>query len=59
MGDIQKRVIGGRDCQDDEKRSFVFIEFDTDKVGYKGICSGSVIKDGYWVLTAGHCEGHR
>ncbi|XP_061568290.1 snake venom serine protease Haly-2-like isoform X1 [Cololabis saira] len=46
LGDIQKRLKGGRPCTADETKSFVFIND----------CSGTVI-DGSWVLTAKHCTG--
>ncbi|XP_061568559.1 uncharacterized protein LOC133422555 [Cololabis saira] len=46
LGDIQKRVNNGRKCTADETKSFVFITE----------CSGTVIGNGNWIITAKHCE---
>ncbi|XP_076129823.1 venom plasminogen activator-like [Alosa pseudoharengus] len=50
VGDIQKRIDGGRTCSDDEKKQFVFL------TNEDYMCSGSVIGNGQWVLTAKHCD---
>ncbi|XP_068575327.1 serine protease 1-like isoform X2 [Cebidichthys violaceus] len=47
--DLQKRIIGGRDCTNTERGYHVFL-----KINGEPFCSGSLIsKD--WILTAAHC----
>ncbi|XP_061567985.1 thrombin-like enzyme KN-BJ 2 [Cololabis saira] len=57
LGDIQKRIKdGGRPCTEDESKSFVFLGISNQLLRRNFICSGTVIGNGNWILTAKHCE---
>ncbi|XP_027872339.1 kallikrein 1-related peptidase b11-like isoform X2 [Xiphophorus couchianus] len=49
---LQKRIIGGQTCRDDERQYHVNIFRSNGKKHY--MCGGSLISD-QWVLTATHC----
>ncbi|XP_043977416.1 arginine esterase-like isoform X1 [Gambusia affinis] len=49
---LQKRIIGGQNCKDDERQYHVKV-YRYDHTKYE-ICGGSLISD-QWVLTAAHC----
>uniref|UniRef100_A0A3B5KPZ6 Peptidase S1 domain-containing protein n=1 Tax=Xiphophorus couchianus TaxID=32473 RepID=A0A3B5KPZ6_9TELE len=49
---LQKRIIGGQNCKDDEWQYHVKV-YRYDHTKYE-ICGGSLISD-QWVLTAAHC----
>ncbi|XP_032417721.1 arginine esterase-like [Xiphophorus hellerii] len=49
---LQKRIIGGQTCRDDERQYHVTIFRSNGKKHY--MCGGSLISD-QWVLTATHC----
>uniref|UniRef100_A0A3P9Q7F3 Peptidase S1 domain-containing protein n=1 Tax=Poecilia reticulata TaxID=8081 RepID=A0A3P9Q7F3_POERE len=49
---LQKRIIGGQNCKDDERHYHVKV-YRYDHTKYE-ICGGSLISD-QWVLTAAHC----
>ncbi|XP_061568434.1 snake venom serine protease 3-like isoform X1 [Cololabis saira] len=56
LGDIQKRIKGGRACTADETTHFVFLGIKQSLIGGNGICAGTIIENGNWILTAKHCE---
>ncbi|XP_061570652.1 uncharacterized protein LOC133424210 [Cololabis saira] len=56
LGDIQKRITGGRPCTKAESKHFVFLEIKNPVTGKTFICSGSVVGNGHWILTAKHCD---
>ncbi|KAM6895265.1 uncharacterized protein FYW49_019208 [Xenentodon cancila] len=56
LGDIQKRIDKGRPCTNAESKHFVFLEIVNQVTGQTFICSGSVVGNGHWVLTAKHCD---
>ncbi|XP_054900650.1 kallikrein-2-like [Poeciliopsis prolifica] len=49
---LQKRIIGGENCKDDERQYHVMVRKHS-KTDWK-FCGGSLISD-QWVLTAAHC----
>ncbi|XP_061571011.1 serine protease 1-like [Cololabis saira] len=58
LGDIQKRIINGRKCKAEEEKHFVFLETESTSLHKRSICSGSIIGNGQWVLTAKHCDAY-
>ncbi|PWA27290.1 hypothetical protein CCH79_00021030, partial [Gambusia affinis] len=52
---LQKRVIGGQNCRDDERQYHVTVFRHSSTAAT--ICGGSLISD-QWVLTAAHCWQH-
>ncbi|XP_056135680.1 cationic trypsin-3-like [Lampris incognitus] len=49
LGGVEKRIIGGRNCGENERKFHVLLREDGEFV-----CGGSLISD-KWVLTAAHC----
>ncbi|XP_061568359.1 glandular kallikrein-like [Cololabis saira] len=56
LGDIQKRVDNGRPCTADETEHFVFLRISNQVIRSNFSCSGTVIGNGNWILTAKHCK---
>ncbi|KAM8772688.1 putative trypsin-6 [Acanthopagrus schlegelii] len=50
--DLQKRIIGGDDCPDNQRKYHVRLIVDNGS--RKFLCGGSLISE-RWILTAGHC----
>uniref|UniRef100_A0A3B3TMZ4 Anionic trypsin-2-like n=1 Tax=Poecilia latipinna TaxID=48699 RepID=A0A3B3TMZ4_9TELE len=49
---LQKRVVGGQNCKDDERHYHVMLEGTS--TTHTSLCGGSLISD-EWILTAAHC----
>uniref|UniRef100_A0A667WPW4 trypsin n=1 Tax=Myripristis murdjan TaxID=586833 RepID=A0A667WPW4_9TELE len=56
VGDVHKRIIGGRPCRPDERLYHVQLRgfFQNSTYTEETLCGGSLISD-QWILTASHC----
>ncbi|XP_043977742.1 snake venom serine protease Dav-PA-like [Gambusia affinis] len=50
---LQKRVLGGQNCKDDERQYHVYLKAFNET--HSNFCGGSLITD-QWVLTSAHCR---
>ncbi|KAM6942406.1 blarina toxin-like [Lycodopsis pacificus] len=50
--DLQKRIIGGKDCLKEERGYHAFLTFTKGADDF--VCGGSLIHE-QWILTAAHC----